>query len=128
MNPEKPLLPDSMMPMVPTHPGPPPSSDMYPPTHHGHPAGSDMYGPGLAYPGGMPLPPPGQTNDSQPPGYSERPPSMYEYNKMQSMLGQKNYMFLRHRPASPSTPRHQNFFSIFSIHIEKLSIHCDLSV
>ena len=39
-----------------------------------------------------------------------------------------NYMFLRHRPRHLQSPRTKNFFCISSIHIEKSSIHCELSV
>ena len=39
-----------------------------------------------------------------------------------------NYMFLRHRPRHFQPPRIKNFYCIFSIHIEKSSIHRELSV
>ena len=39
-----------------------------------------------------------------------------------------NYMFLRHRPRHLQPPPHKNFHCISSIHTEKSSIHCELSV
>ena len=39
-----------------------------------------------------------------------------------------NYTFLRHRPSHLQPPHIRNFYCISSIHIEKSSIHGELSV